>query len=289
VLEHPFLEAIGIIAGLKGRRWRSWREWPGRNMMSWLEANWLTIVLTVIAAIGSFLISKYYFHRSKREKLPCYEIVNMPVVSNTMPSIPNVSIHYSGHGESIPQLGYAAVTIWNDGAETIRKGDVPKNDPFVIVAKDGCVILHVFVATTVNPANNFSISRNREKNRVQISFDYMDKGEGISVGLLHTGMSAGQLSLEGSVIGAGKPVLKLYMPTLPVKPLSASLNESFPLLMVLAGGTIPEYIFLTWPRLPFSSAPIIGLLSAIWFAHFFVWNRKGNKKGFPIHQKMKES
>src|SRR5262249_10422178 len=96
--------------------------------------------------------------------------------------------------------------FWNAGTETLRQDEVVRQRPFQLIAKNGAVFLEHDIIENLNPSNNFDLRRNQTKDKLTITFDFMDKGDGIHVTLVHTCTSPEDIGFEGEFMGAGKPL-----------------------------------------------------------------------------------
>ena len=68
---------------------------------------------------------------------------------------------------------------------------------------EGLRILDAKVLQSVNPANQFDVFRNDEGPVVYMKFDFLDRGDGALIQVLHTGSYSSDLSVAGTIKGAG--------------------------------------------------------------------------------------
>jgi hypothetical protein len=161
--------------------------------------SWLTIILALIAIISFFLMIIFYF-KSKKEKIPYYDIINLNLVQDLVSKVDSLEMSYSG--ELIETLTVTRVAFWNGGRETINNQDIVGSDPPRVRAKEGCRILgaQILYAT---PANQFRLEMAEDQSNVILNFNYIDKDEGMIAQLFHTGKSSEDTEVCGRIKGAG--------------------------------------------------------------------------------------
>jgi hypothetical protein len=166
----------------------------------------VTISGWVIGVI-SFVLAIVFYLKSSKERRPCYAVTSNNIIKQAQQLIPGLSVRYSGHGEELSNFTISKLAFWNAGRETIRKADLVKADPITVQAKEGCVLLGIEVLYA-SPSNDFGSQLHRDKKSAELTFDYIDRHEGIVLLIAHTGLSNDALTLTGKIKG-GTDVIRL--------------------------------------------------------------------------------
>ena len=132
-----------------------------------------------------------------------YRIRSFNLLRKKLSSIPELQIHFHGHGESIDCLTITSIMIWNDGSATIDKEAVIPADPLAVHIQDPYKIVQAEIIQAANSKNGFSESVSQDKRKVNLGFSFVDPGEGIVLRILHTGESSADLSVAGRIKDAG--------------------------------------------------------------------------------------
>lgn len=168
------------------------------NMLNQVKNNiktgWLTYVSLALCII--------FYYRSKKERLPYYNIVFDSVIDNSGKNNNPIRILYNN--DEISNLIKAEMTFWNSGKETIRKEDIAGADPLKIKFKKG-KILDVSLKKS-NPQNNVEYSVGESKDTIDLVFDYLDKNDGLILEIFLDG--PGDYQILGQIKGYGKPKFK---------------------------------------------------------------------------------
>ena len=160
----------------------------------------------ILLALLTFILMIIFYYRSKKIKKPLYSIMNINLIRNFDSKISSLKISLGE--ESIENLSISKIAFWNGGRETIRRNDIADRDPLIISLNEPYKIFDTKVLVANNPANNISISRAGDERSVLINFEYLDANEGCVMQIVHNGVSPEDLSVSGTIIGAGKPKKK---------------------------------------------------------------------------------
>ncbi len=158
-------------------------------------------ILGIIIGLTSITIAILFYYKGKKEKKPIYELSSYNVVSDLNKYGP-LEISYSG--QKIDNLTITKLKFWNEGRETIHFTDIAKADPITLSIKRNNKILETSLVEMKNPANEFSSNLDENNSRIRLTFDYLDKNEGGTIKILHTGLSSEDFELSGSIKGAGR-------------------------------------------------------------------------------------
>ena len=175
-----------------------------------LNSPWIRLLLFVLAIAG--LPLTFFLHRrGRKEKLPRYDLRSNILVQDLTARYEPLQVTYNR--KQVQNVTATRVTIWNAGGETINHDDVPAGDPIIIRPHGQCEILEAKKVKENKPANNFRISRTDDGAGVKCEFEYIDKGQGVVIQLIHTGKGDDDLEISGTVKGApngGKLVRKKF-------------------------------------------------------------------------------
>ncbi|NPE29441.1 hypothetical protein HNV12_16075 [Methanococcoides sp. SA1] len=141
--------------------------------------------------------------RSKKEKKPCYSTRSFNLVNNLISKVESLKIIYSD--KEIKNVTISKLIFWNKGRETIEGSEITTIEPLFIKPKGSIQILDAKIIYSKESANGFSLKKIEGKQGFQLIFDYVDKGEGIIVQIIHTGTSGKDIEIVGKIKGAGKP------------------------------------------------------------------------------------
>lgn len=178
--------------------WSKLRDWLKQNPW-WGALGFLVGLLSIIIAIILFMIGRH-------TKEPIYAIQSANLIQDFTGRFDSLEITYAR--ERISNLTATKVAFWNNGKDTINSGDIASADPLMIRVKNGYKILDSSVLHSKEVSNQFKIIPSKDGLHVLIQFDYLDKGEGGVVQLLHTGKSSDDVEVCGTIKGAGKPKLR---------------------------------------------------------------------------------
>jgi len=156
--------------------------------------NWLTYISLFLCII--------FYYMSKKERLPYVNICLDTVIDNLGKNDTPIKVLYND--DVISTLTKAEFTFWNAGRETIRKEDIAEADPLRIEFKNG-KILNVILKKS-NNYNNATFIVNETKDTVFLSFDYLDRNEGLVLDILTDGII--EIEILGKIKGYGEPKYK---------------------------------------------------------------------------------
>ncbi len=171
---------------------------------------WLVLIAAVCTIVAVPLAFIFYL-RSKKEKLPRYAVRSNNIIKGAKAVIPALTVHFQGHGEPIENLTVSKVVFWNAGRETIRKQDVVKPQGIVLKVKDGYKILHAEIIQRNASENNFDTTSSQDKTQATLTFEYIDRNEGVVIQIFHTGLKDEDIEVVGKIMAAGSP-RRMFIP-----------------------------------------------------------------------------
>jgi len=156
------------------------------------------LVVTIVAIILAII----FFIKGKKAKKPAYFIRSYNLVTDFNSKVTQLKMLYDN--TPIKRLTASKIAFWNDGSETINKEDITETEPLMIQAVGDCEILDAKVIKEVNSVNKFHIEISNNKS-VKILFDFLDKGQGGALQIMHTGKDSSDIKVAGFIKGAGEP------------------------------------------------------------------------------------
>lgn len=166
------------------------------------------------ALLGLFLTFFIPWYTALKRK-PVYFVKNTNLVENGVESYGAVSVLYDE--KKVQNLSVARIAFWNAGGQTIDKNDLAEKDGLRIEAAEGVKLLSAKVLHRVQHTNDFKVFLANKQKRAAITFDYFDKNQGVLLEVFHTGTSARDISIQGTIKGRiaitridGRPALLRY-------------------------------------------------------------------------------
>lgn len=155
----------------------------------------------ISTTIGIILLLIFYF-KSKRIRKPKFFVWSFNLIKDASKKLKKLEVIYSK--KKIENLTVTKIAFWNDGKETIRKDDIPQAAPLKIVINNKYKILEAEVIKRTNEENLVKVIKKNNKSII-VTFDYLDKGEGATIQVIHTGQSSEDINFIGKIKGAGPP------------------------------------------------------------------------------------
>jgi len=182
-----------------------------------LENTPLFNLISFVITILSIILSIYLYFKSKRQRLPTYVVRSVNLIEDSVSKLNEIEILYAK--SKVRNLSVARIAFWNAGSETINGSDVTKASPLKVVGREGVDFLGLEIVYEKNKANNFNLSPVNDpeepgkhlQNEMEITFDYIDKNEGIILQVFHTGKTNENIEIQG-VIKGSKTIYKVGTP-----------------------------------------------------------------------------
>jgi hypothetical protein len=172
----------------------------------------------VIGVIGIILAFVFYF-RSKEKSRPCYAAVRRVLIGSPNSSLPpEIEITYQG--QKISSLYRTVIYFWNAGTKTLDHEDVASSDP-IVFHFDGDSVKVLEIWSVKSTRSVVSPSAIQKGNNVELSFDFLDRGDGVAIEIFHTGTDA-RIYCAGTVKGVTKGIVRQAAQLLPNNKLSLS-------------------------------------------------------------------
>ena len=160
---------------------------------------WVIFLCFCITIVG-LILAIAFFYASRKKKDFRYSYNSNQLIKDFTQQIDGLNISYKS--ESIESLTITKYVFWNKGNETINYSDFPSTSKLKIKIKKDFKILDSNIIFTKNDINNVKCELiNNEE--VLLMFDYLDKGEGFVVQLIHTSPNNKDLYVDGTIKGIG--------------------------------------------------------------------------------------
>jgi hypothetical protein len=230
----------------------------------WSVDRTIATVGVAIAILGIAVgIALYY--KGKKAKKPRYDIKSNNVISGFKAKNVPLEILYSG--QKVENVTVSKVVFWNAGDDTLDQSDIASTDPVRIQVTEGCKVLDAKRIYTKNKSNKIEIERQGESG-VLVKFEFIDKGEGAVIQLIHTGTSSNDVCVCGTIKGVGAPKTRQRS----VPGMAATISAACAVFITMIGVAMyrpeqlgpmqPDIIFPVAFTLAFGTALL--LLSRLW-------------------------
>jgi hypothetical protein len=169
--------------------------------------DYLGIFFGLTTVLG--LALAYYWHaQSVQERVPTYYVnpARARIIDTSIPIPSELQVLYQGKNLNA-NVGAVVVYFWNDGKLPIKADDVL--EPLRIELDPTCVILDARLLKTSRSVTRFAKGEVSEgaKNSLPLSFSILERNDGASFQIIYSGNSDTDVSVKGTVVGAGKPRL----------------------------------------------------------------------------------
>lgn len=168
------------------------------SSIAWAILSLLTIFSTVFA-IYTWVAGK------KRKQLSISCRTNEIIIAGKS-NIDKLQIRYDG--QDIADLSCTKFYIWNSGNTVLNTSDIVSSRPICIKNTGSAVILNAEIVRVSDETNSFVIKSANEQS-VEISFDYVDHGEGFVMQILHSGDSK-DLEMDCKIKGGSETKDRSY-------------------------------------------------------------------------------
>jgi hypothetical protein len=165
-------------------------------------------------------------------------------------------------GQKIENLTVSKIVFWNNGNETIDRGDLAIH-PYIWPRIEGTNILDVKVITTSTVGNRFESIMLPDRRFIALSFDYLDAQQGAVIQVIHTGVSIAPLMIDGEVKGVKRIEYKTKRRDL-ASQLSRIILYFYAVMMfALVGVFVYNSVFL---GIPVRANWSVWVLAVVWIA-----------------------
>ena len=166
------------------------------NLIDFVSQPWLGSVLGILGLCAAV----FFYFRSRKTSRIAYQSDGVTILGSSVAAFPEeLEIRFSG--VPVPRVTAERLALWNAGNMTIGGEQIVSSDPLRVEVEEGSEILKIDILKTTREVNAFKLSHREESKRiVDINFQYLDPGDGLSLNILHSG-DRGDLELLETVRG----------------------------------------------------------------------------------------
>jgi len=202
----------------------------------------------LIMGIAGIIWGVISHFRSKKKKIPVFEIEQRTLIRNDEPILPGLKVSFNNSPQGL--ITVAHVRFWNRGREIMNASDVA--DPLLLRVRGGAKVLSAQVIKATQPSNksrigDFSTELYHpgdadgpeifdestrisyiENTIIPLSFDFLEKGDGMLIQIVHNGEDNHGIGIEGKIKGVSN--IKMNHPR---RKLFSKWHSFAPILMIL--------------------------------------------------------
>lgn len=152
----------------------------------------------------SLAVTFFILARRARLKRPTWAVRSNNLVRGFASRLPDLEILF--RNKKVDTVTVTRIAFWNRGLATIDRNDIAAADPLRIAPHGGTRLLDVRVVQVSGESSRFEAALDGEGKAAYLRFDFLDRDHGAVVQIVHTGASSDDLSVVGTIKGAGTPV-----------------------------------------------------------------------------------
>lgn len=155
-------------------------------MLENLMGNPIAWAILSVLSVFSTVFAIYTWIAGKKRKQFSVSCRSNEIIIAGKSNIDKLQITYDN--QNITDLSCTKFYIWNSGNTVLNASDIVISRPVRIKSTGDAVILSAEIVRVSEETNNFAI-RSITNQLIEMSFDYVDHGEGFVLQILHTGKS----------------------------------------------------------------------------------------------------
>lgn len=242
-----------------------------------IENNLYNFLVNLTVGLIGILVGVLGIIISVKKKLPYYTTRRINFIRVSSDDLEKLGINI--FKDELREFTVTKFVFWNAGNETIDSMDITKFDPLKIQIKNNYRLIDMKIICTNEIANQFSYCLSEDRTYANLGFDYVSKGEGILLQIVHTGATE-DIYMTGTIKGTTKPTHKSVIniakvhdfsliPFIP-KPVAKLVSIiSFFCYPILVSKTILSYDGLNIYNI-FTSILLVGITWVTGFNHLFL-------------------
>lgn len=161
------------------------------STLNFLAPGWVGSIIGLLSLLAAGFI---YLLTRQRTGLAFAYCGDRLLGASTANLPAEISVQYKGL--PIPRLTRSIVVLWNSGEKTIIKEDIVGADPLRVSIGEEGEILSIALLKVSRPVNEAAIVGSPpRKQDAEITFGYLDAGDGIVIEILHTSENSKPLVL----------------------------------------------------------------------------------------------
>jgi len=175
------------------------------SILKILSQGWIG---TVVGLAGIVLAVVFYL-RSRRKTRLAFQHDHVMLLGGRRAAFPDeVEIRFAG--TVVPRITASKIVIWNYGDRTISRTDLVEGDPLRVEVPEGGQILKHTIHRQTRSVNAWNIDQ-PSPNRLDLTFDFVDPGDGISLEVIHS-QPGSELDVVGTIRGIPKGLINYDRP-----------------------------------------------------------------------------
>ncbi len=170
--------------------------------MDWLKSlmeDPVAWAILALISLGSFVYAVVCQHINQERKGFSYTASTHTWMERGERNFQKAMNTYAGQG--IQERYITEFTIWNSGNKTIHPSDMVPSRELGIVALADCEILDAKIVKAPEITNRFALAA-ESSSKWKITFDYVDRQEGLVLQVIHTG-ACGSVAADCKLKGGG--------------------------------------------------------------------------------------
>ena len=185
-----------IIISKAKKKQQDHREDIGMAFLEWLY-SYNIIISAVLGPILSLILFIISLLLTKRKK-PKFFTRSRKIITTLESEFRDLKVYYKN--SLIVNLTETRVFFWNAGRQSIRTNDLLKATPIVVSIPSEIEIYSISYISTPDLGKTIIFSE-KEQEGYELSFDAMQKHDGICVRVLHSGNEENAISVTGKLDG----------------------------------------------------------------------------------------
>ncbi len=173
------------------------------RILELLEYGWIG---TLVGLLG-IVLAVYFYLRSRVGACLAQQHEEVRLIGGGGATFPE-EVEVRFHDTVVPQITSTKIWIWNAGVLTIRGADIVASDPLRVEFDDGTSVLKASILKQSRPVLGTQVGRAPDESRVLITFDFLDRSDGLLLEVLHSG-AVGNFRLVGTLRGIPRGISNL--------------------------------------------------------------------------------
>jgi len=149
----------------------------------WIDSSWFQ---TVLAILFGGIVTAIFFFASQVSGKPVYQRRSLRLIGSSGSELRS-SVEIRFKGDVVERLTKTDLIVWNAGRKTILGSQIVATDPIRFEFSPGSRILEISTKRVTRQVNSFAVLIDQKNpNYAIINFDYLDRGDGALIEVLHT-------------------------------------------------------------------------------------------------------
>lgn len=170
--------------------------------------RWLTVIGIVASCFLSWLISRHFYRRSDKRRIPTFVVrpSRKTLVDPGLKSVDGWSVLLEDREVGVRGITEAQIYFWNSGTLPILQNEIL--EPFIISFPEP--ILRCSVLKSNRDAIGMGVSVPEliyENKLLLIRFTVLEPGDGATIQVIYDGPPDAQIEFKGACVGAAKPTV----------------------------------------------------------------------------------